>query len=77
MLGTLFLPLSHFSFYIKIYQGESIFSSVSPVPVIMGKKNKLINVQDTASMYSDVDVIYKLYHGIIFSSTCHERYVIM
>lgn len=45
--------------------------------MVMGKKTKLVNVRDIASLYSTVDMINKIPHGIIFSSTGHEGYVIM
>lgn len=69
--------LSRFSFSIKIYQGENIFSIVSLSLVIMGKKTMLVPVQDITFMYSIVDMIDKFHHGIRFCSIGSERDVIM
>lgn len=43
----------------------------------MGKKTKLIHVQDIASLYSNTDMINKFRGGIRFSSIGHEEDVVL
>lgn len=43
----------------------------------MGKKIKVVHVQDIASSYSTMDIIDEFCHGIRLSDTGHERDVII
>lgn len=52
-------------------------SFLQPKIVLMGKKFKIVHVQDISSLYSNTDMINRFLGGIRFSSTGREKDIVL